>query len=83
MRALYDAGDGPGAIAEQNWKLTSAEGIFSAYGGTAAKRRTYLKSCGVDLGPPRAPGFGFDEAKWDALDAELDAIGFWDQASLH
>ena len=80
MRGAYEAGDAAGAIAEQNWKQVSAEGVFGAFGGTAAKRRTYLKSCGVDMGPARAPATSFDESQWPDLDAALDAIGFWDQA---
>ena len=80
MRALYEEGDADGAIAEQNWKQDVAEPIFSKYGGTAAKRVSYRKSCGVEMGCNRAPGTCFNESNYEALVAELDAIGFWDQA---
>ena len=38
------------------------------YGGTPAKRRSYLKSCGVDLGPLRPPATAFDESQWSDMD---------------
>ena len=80
MRAAYEAADAPGTIAEQNWKQFQAEPIFSKYGGTAAKRATYRKSCGVEMGCNRLPGSCFNESNYASLVSELDAIGFWDQS---
>ena len=80
MRAAYEASDAAGTIAEQNWKQFQAEPIFSKYGGTAAKRATYRKSCGVEMGCNRLPGACFNESNYASLVTELDAIGFWDQS---
>ena len=79
MRAAYDAGDATAALDEQHWKQDSAEPIFSKYGGTPAKRAAYRKFIGVEMGCSRL-GDCFDEANYDSLVSELDAIGFWDQA---
>ena len=80
MREKYEKGDGAAAIQEQLWKVVSAEGIFNQYGGAVAKRRTYLKSCGVDMGPSRLPGVKqFDESKWEEFDKALSEINFWEQ----
>lgn len=80
MRAAYEKGDHAAAIAEQNWKLYSAEAVFNKYGGTAAKRASYQKSCNVKMGNNRSPGLPFNDTLYDALVADLDAIGFWTQA---
>ena len=50
------------------------------YGGTAAKRASYRKTCGVEMGNSRSPGSPFDETLYHEMVADLDALGFWDQA---
>ena len=80
MRQAYEAGDAAAALREQNWKLHGAEPVFAKYGGTPAKRATYRKTCGVDMGCNRSPGKCFNESNYAALVAELQQVGFWDQA---
>jgi len=80
MRAAFEDGDADGALQEQQWKQAQAEPIFKQYGGGAAKRVVYRKFANIEMGPPRLPQVCFDETNYDALVADLDAIGFWDQA---
>jgi len=78
MRKHYDAGDAEAAIKEQNWKY-SVDAVFSKYGGTPAKRASYRKTCGVEMGDGRLPVLPFNESNYDAMVEELEALGFWDQ----
>lgn len=48
------------------------------YGGTAAKRASYRKTCGVEMGNSRSPGAPFDESLYHDMVADLAEVGFWD-----
>jgi N-acetylneuraminate lyase len=78
MRAAFDKGDMQAAIEEQNWKFAT-DAIFSAFGGTAAKRVSYFKSCGVWMGDNRSPGKPFNMSLYFDLIKNLTAVDFWEQ----
>ena len=75
MQKLYYENEQDAASAEQEWKY-NAEAIFGKYGGTAAKRVTYEKFIGFDMGPSRRPLLPFVGNK-EELFNELDGIGFF------
>ena len=75
MQNLYYKNEQDAASAEQEWKY-NAEAIFGKYGGTAAKRVTYEKFIGFDMGPSRRPLLPFVGNK-EELFNELDGIGFF------
>jgi len=81
MQQRFLAGDAAGAADEQAFRLAALQ-ILSRYGGGTAERALYRRfpaSYGFDYGPPRLPRAPFRESDWHALEAELDAIGFWEQ----
>jgi hypothetical protein len=43
----------------------------------------YRKLAGLEMGNGRLPNTPFDESKYNALVAELDAINFWTQVPPH
>ena len=72
-----------GAREEQAFKLAASD-VISKYsnGGGSARKALYRRfplTAGFDYGPPRLPGRPFDESNWEAMNAELEALGFWDQ----
>ena len=68
--------------AEQAFKM-KASAVFGKYGGGAAERAVYARTCAkVDLGPPRPPKQPMAAAEWPALEKDLEAVGFWKQAQV-
>lgn len=78
MRAAFEAGDLDGARREQLWKLQVAS-VFGKYGGSAAERAVYTRLAGYEAGPPRLPQYPMDYSRLPALEAELQALGFFNQ----
>ncbi|EDQ88633.1 uncharacterized protein MONBRDRAFT_26275 [Monosiga brevicollis MX1] len=78
MHQHFVRGNITAAQTEQAWKY-SAMAVFSKYGGGSAERAVYRRIANVDLGPCRLPATNFDESNWPALQADLQAVGFFDQ----
>ena len=77
MRLAYLRAPGSTAAADEQAFKLDALAILAKYKG-AAERTLYRKLCAhVDMGPPRLPKRAMAEADWPALEADLEAIGFW------
>ena len=81
MLAASDAGNASAAAGEQAFKLAAVH-IVSNFSGAPRQwlyRRFPLTRGRFVYGPPRLPQHPMAEADWPRLQADLDAIGFWQQ----
>jgi N-acetylneuraminate lyase len=76
MYSHYFMGDMKAAWAEQTFKM-AASPVFGKYGGAAAECVIYCKLDGFNIGSGRLSQLLFDELQYDALVADLEAVGFF------